>query len=378
MKTLDLLKAGQSPWLDFIHRGFTRSGELKKMVEKEGLRGMTSNPTIFEKSISQGHEYDQDIKTLAKEGASAHEIYEQLAITDVREAAATLENVYRESQGEDGYVSLEVSPRLAYDLEQTVAEAKRLFARVGAPNVLIKVPSTPQGVEATRQLTASGVNINVTLIFSADHYAQTARAYADGIKELAARGKDPSKVASVASIFVSRIDTAVDRRLDELARPAGREDKRGLERLKGKAAVANARIIYGSYRELFSSPGFPSQGARPQRLVWGSTSTKNPAYKDLKYVDGIIGPGTVNTMPLETFRAFQDHGIVRKTATQGHREAGEVLQRLEEANIDLREVCATLQKDGVAAFAASMDSLLATLEARRKEALALQPKGQAP
>ncbi|MEE9203311.1 MAG: transaldolase [Dehalococcoidia bacterium] len=373
MKMTQLLNLGQSPWLDMIERGHTRSGELRRMIEEKGLRGMTSNPTIFDKAISGGKEYEADIQRLAAEGKSTFEIYEALAITDIQEATAAFRPVYEQSGGLDGYVSLEPPSQYAYDLEKTLSEASRYFRLVGAPNVMIKVPGTAEGVVALRRLIAQGININVTLLFSPYNYAVVAQAYIDGLQDLAQRGGDLSQVSSVASVFVSRIDTAVDKRLEGLiAAGADPARKRELEGLRGQAAVANSHITYQLYTQRFAAADFKAleaKGARPQRLLWGSTSTKNPAYHDLKYVDDLICPGTVNTLPPETWQAFLDHGTPAHTLGRDSAAARAVLERLEAVGISMEEVHATLQKDGVTAFAASLDSLVGTLEERRKAAL---------
>ncbi|MFC1962432.1 transaldolase [Chloroflexota bacterium] len=373
MRTLELYKAGQSPWLDMIERGLIRSGELKRMIEADGLRGMTSNPTIFDKAISRGKEYEADIHLLAAEGKSTFEIYEELTTTDIREAAANFYSVYVESQGMDGYVSLEPPSQYAYDLDKTLADADRLFRKVEAPNVMIKVPGTPQGVTALSELIASGININVTLLFSPANYGQVIHSYIEGLERRARQGKDLSQIGSVASVFVSRIDTTVDKRLAELLQHEKDSPRRKkLEGLLGQAAVANSKVIYQKYKEGFSSADFQAlaaRGARPQRLLWGSTGTKNPTYSDLKYVTELIGPGTINTMPPETWKAFLDHGTVRETVSEGVAEAQQVVRQLDGLGISLEEVCASLQRDGVEAFSASLDSLISTLEEKRKAAL---------
>lgn len=373
MQMAELLKLGQSPYLDMIERGHTRSGKLRHMIEAEGLRGMTSNPTIFDKSISQGKEYEPDIQRLTAEGRNNFEIYEALAITDIREAAAAFRSVYEQSGGLDGYVSLEPPAQFAYDLVKTLTEVPRLFRLVGAPNLMIKVPGTPEGVVALRRLIAQGININVTLLFSPHNYAMVAQAYIDGLHDLARQGGDLGRVASVASVFVSRIDTAVDRRLESLiAAETSPVQKQELARLWGQAAIANSQVIHQLCQRRFAAADFKAleaKGARPQRVLWGSTSTKNPTYSDVKYIDGLIGPGTVNTVPLDTWQAFLDHGTVRPTLGQDPAGARAVLERLEELGICMEEVHASLQKDGVAAFAASLDSLLATLEKKRLASL---------
>ncbi|MDP2743757.1 MAG: transaldolase [Dehalococcoidia bacterium] len=373
---LELYQAGQSPWLDMIERRLLHSGELRRMIEEEGLRGLTSNPTIFEKSISRGKEYEADIQRLAAEGKNAFEIYEELSTVDIQEACDAFHSVYVQSEGEDGYVSLEPPSQYAYDLEKTLTEVSHLFRKVGTPNVMIKVPGTAEGVDALRELIASGININVTLLFSLSNYSRVARSYIEGLEKRARQGKDLSRLASVASVFVSRIDTAVDKRLGELLQQEKDASRRKrLEGLLGQAAVANAKLIYQKYREMFDSADFralASKGARPQRLLWGSTSTKNPAYSDLKYVNELIGTGTINTLPPETWKAFLDHGTVKQTVSQGVAEARQVLKELDSVGISLEQVCDSLQKDGVKAFADSLDSLLKTLEDRRQMALAVK------
>ena len=365
-----LLSLGQSPWLDMIERGHTRSGELRRMIEEDGLRGMTSNPSIFDKSISQGKEYEADIQQLAAEGKNAFDIYEVLTVTDIQEATASFKSIYEQSGGVDGYVSLEPPSQYSYDLEKTLTEVPRLFRLVGAPNLMMKVPGTPEGVVALRRLISHGININVTLLFSPHNYAMIAQAYIDGLQELAEHGGDLSLVSSVASVFVSRIDTAVDKRLEGLlAAESDPVRKQEMEGLRGQAAVANSKVIYQIYRQRFAAADFKvleARGARPQRVLWGSTSTKNPAYDDLKYMDGLIGPGTVNTLPPDTWQAFADHGTAQPTLIQDASEARAVLDRLEAVGINMEEVHSTLQREGVASFAASLESLLSTLEERCK------------
>ncbi|MBI2856830.1 MAG: transaldolase [Chloroflexi bacterium] len=377
MNTWNLLGLGQSPWLDYIERQFTRSSDLRRMVGKEGLRGMTSNPTIFDKSIRTGKAYEADIIRMAAEGKTATETYESLSACDIREAALQLRLPYEYSKHYDGYVSLEPPSQYAYDLERTLAEVPRHFRMVGEPNVMIKVPGTAEGVVALRRLIASGININVTLIFSPHNYAVVAQAYIDGLLDLDRKGGDLGRVASVASVFVSRIDTAVDNKLQGLiAAEQNGARKRELEGLLGTAAIANSQVIYQLYRRRFSAPDFKAletKGARPQRLLWGSTSTKNPAYSDLKYIEGLIGPGTVNTMPLETWQAFNDHGKLRVTLSEDATEARKRLDRLEELGISMEEVHSTLQREGVDSFAKSLDSLLAHLEEKRKALLGAVP-----
>ncbi len=373
MSKLDQLAGlGQAIWLDYIRRSLLTSGELQALVD-EGLRGMTSNPTIFDKAIAGSDDYDEDLHCLVAGGASVDDIYEALALEDIREAADILRPVFDRTGGLDGYVSLEVSPRLAHDTGGTVAEARRLFAALGRPNVMIKVPATAAGLPAIEMLIGDGLNINVTLIFALDQYRSVIEAYLAGLERRAAAGGDLSSVASVASFFVSRIDTAVDRQLDDLI--ASGQDH--LQSLKGKAAVASAKVAYALFREIFGDPStrgrwqrLADQGARVQRPLWASTSTKNPAYPDTMYVDPLIGPDTVNTLPPATLDAFRDHGTVARTIEVSVEGARQHLARLAEVGVDLDAVCRQLLDDGVASFADSFESLLATIAAKRERLLA--------
>lgn len=369
MNTIRLLELGQSPWLDNIERYHTRSGALLKMVEGEGLRGLTSNPTIFDRAITRGQGYEQDISRLSAQGLSAVDIYESLTTTDIREAAAVLRPVFEKSNGADGYVSLEPPSQYAYDIDKTVSEATRLFRLVGAPNLMMKVPGTPEGLVALRKLIGAGINVNVTLLFSPHNYAMTAQAYIDGLSDLAHNGGDLSRVASVSSVFISRIDTTVDKNLEQLiAAETGTAKRHEMERLRGRAALANSEVIYNMYRQRFAAPDFQSlasRGARKQRLLWGSTSAKNPAYSDVKYVDGLIGKDTINTLPSETWKALIDHGTVRYSLGNDLLAARATLDRIEEIGINMEHVHSTLQRDGVTAFDNSLNSLLSNLEAKR-------------
>jgi transaldolase/glucose-6-phosphate isomerase len=361
MNPLKELQAhGQSVWLDTISRSLLRGGELKRLVEEDGLRGVTSNPTIFEKAIGGSADYDDALREmLAKDPKTpVGQLYEPLAIADIQTAADVLRPVYEETGGADGYVSLEVSPHLARDTQRTIAEAKRLKAAVDRPNVMIKVPATPQGIPAIEELIAGGVNVNVTLMFSMRHYEAVTQAYIKGLE----RCPEPGKVASVASFFVSRVDTMVDRALDSLGTPEARS-------LLGKIAIANSKIVYQRFREIFHGEGFVAlrqRGARVQRPLWASTGTKNPAYSDILYVENLIGADTVNTLPLETLNAFRDHGRVPgETVRDNLDQAAAALARLKGLGIDLNAITEKLQEDGVAAFAASFDQLMATLEKKR-------------
>jgi transaldolase len=346
---------GQSMWIDFISRDALASGELARLIES-GVRGLTSNPAIFEKAISGSTIYDADIAALAAEGGSAQDIYEGLAVADIVSAADLLRPVYDETAGLDGYASLEVSPELAYDTDGTIAEAKRLFASVARPNVMIKIPGTPEGIPAIAESIGSGININVTLLFGLDAYEAAAHAYLDGLTALARAGGDLSRIASVASFFVSRVDTSVDTQL--AGHPRETE-------LRGKAAIANARLAYARFQEIFSGPRWAAlavQGARVQRPLWASTSTKDPAYPDTMYVDSLIGPHTVNTIPLQTLEAFVDHGRLAETVTEGVAEAAQLMNELATVGIDMEQVTADLLRDGVKAFADAFAKLKAGLE----------------
>jgi transaldolase / glucose-6-phosphate isomerase len=356
----ELLNQGQSVWLDFISRQLIRSGELKRLVEEDGLRGVTSNPTIFEKAIGGSADYDDSLKEMLAQDRKTPvgQLYEQIAIQDIQTAADVLRPVYDQTSGADGYVSLEVSPHLARDTQATIAEAKRLKASVDRPNLMIKVPATPEGIPAIEELIAGGINVNITLMFSMAHYEAVAHAYIKGLERCA----DPAKVASVASFFVSRVDTMVDR---ELERIGTSEAKSCL----GKTAVANSKVVYQRFREIFHGEGFVAlrqRGAHVQRPLWASTGTKNPNYSDVLYVENLIGPETVNTLPVETLNAFRDHGRVSAaTVREGLDEAGNALAQLKELGIDLNAIAEKLQDDGVAAFATSFDSLLSTLDKKR-------------
>ena len=341
---------GQAIWLDFIRRSFLDSGELGELVGK-GLRGVTSNPSIFQKAITASTDYDAAVERLVGEGRSVNDIYEALAIQDIRRACDIMQPVYGSTDGLDGYVSLEVNPKLAYDTEGTVMEARRLSSLVDRPNVMIKVPATPEGIPAIETLTGEGININVTLIFSLQQYEDSAMAYIHGLEKLAAANVDFSRVASVASFFVSRVDGKIDPKLVAL----------GNSELQGKIAIANAKMAYHRFGELFSGPRWDklaAQGARVQRPLWGSTSTKNPDYPDTLYVDELIGPHTVNTLPPETLDSFLDHGNAARTVDADVEQARQHLAQLAGLGIDLGEVTTQLMGEGVDAFADSFDELM--------------------
>ena len=352
MATLhDLNRAGQSVWLDFIRRDMLEDGRLAALVD-DGLRGMTSNPTIFQKAIAATELYDGAI---AEAEGSPQAVFEALAIDDIRSAADILRTVYDTSDAADGYVSLEVSPTLAYDTEGTIADAKRLWALVDRPNVMIKVPATDEGIPAIEELTASSINVNATLMFSLDDYEAVANAYVRG----AERAEHPERLASVASFFVSRVDSKTDAALEKEGSPESQE-------LMGKTAVANAKLAYHRYQEIFEGEPFAAaraRGAAVQRPLWASTSTKNPAYSDVLYVDELVGPNTVNTMPPATVDAFLDHGTVDTDAlTTGVEEATAQIEALGAVGVDFDAITDELQREGVAAFAASYDDLLAAID----------------
>ena len=360
---VELHKFGHSFWYDNIHRRMLVSGQLKRMIEEDGLRGMTSNPTIFEKAINSGTDYDDAIRQLVGRGLAVPEIYEALAVADIQAAADLFRPLYDRENGNDGYVSLEVSPKLAHDTQGTITEAQRLWGSVGRPNLMIKVPATPAGIPAIEHLIATGLNINVTLLFARETYQQVAEAYIRGLEQLAGDGRDVRQTASVASLFVSRVDTAVDKILQRGA---------ASEELRGKAAIANSKLLYQSYKEIFHGPRFAALrggGARVQRLLWGSTSTKNPNYSDVMYAEALIGPETVDTMPDATITAFRDHGTARATLEEGVDEARRTFERLAQAGVDISVVMQQLQDDGVKLFADSFDQLMQSLASKREALL---------
>ncbi len=361
---------GQSVWMDFLDRKFVGNGSFKRLVDEDGVSGVTSNPTIFRKAITSGSDYDQSLNsTIASADCDAMHLYEHVAIEDIRSAADVLLPVYRGKGGADGFVSLEVSPYLANDTQGTIAEARRLWKEVARPNVMIKVPATDAGVPAIRQLLGEGININITLLFARRYYRQVAEAYIAALEQLTAAGSDPRRLASVASFFVSRIDTAADKLIDANVK---RRPDAALENLHGKIAIANAKLAYQDYKQLFSGSrwdALASRGARVQRLLWASTSTKNPNYRDVMYVEELIGPDTINTMPLETLEAFRDHGEVANTIEKDIPAAQQQLDLLEKSGISLEDVTDKLTVEGVRLFSESFDGLLAGVEQRRAQTL---------
>jgi len=362
---------GQSVWLDFISRGMFASGELRRLIDEDGLRGMTSNPTIFNSSIAGTDYYDASISELARQGAGAQEIMEAVTVEDVRSAADIFRPVYDSSNGEEGFVSLEVSPHLAYKTQATIDEARRLWSKLDRPNVFIKVPGTQPGLAAIARLIDEGINVNVTLLFGLPRYREVAKAYIAGIERRLARGERVDRVRSVASFFLSRIDTLLDPQLEKLAQSGGPRSERARE-LMGEAAIGSARLAYEIYKELYRGEkfrGLEVRGARPQRLLWASTSTKNPAYSDVKYVDTLIGPETINTMPMETVEAYRDHGNPAPRLEEQVGRYGRLLADLQDMGIDLDQVTEQLEREGVDKFVKPYDELLATLERKRTEAL---------
>ena len=353
---------GQSVWLDYIRRSLITSGELQRMIEEDGLRGVTSNPAIFEKAIAGSSDYADILDAPGAASLDATSLYEKLAIRDIQDAADLLHPVYRETARRDGYVSLEVSPLLAADTAGTLAEARRLWAAVGRDNLMIKVPATPEGIPAIRQLIADGINVNVTLLFAQEAYERAAEAYIGGLEALVARGGDPSSVASVASFFVSRIDTAIDAAVDaRLTNTAELRQREVLRMLQGKVAIANAKLAYQRYQELFSSArwrALAERGAQTQRLLWASTGTKNANYRDVLYVEELIGPDTVNTMPPPTVAAFKDHGRSRASLVEDLEGAYDTMRTLAEAGISLKETTDALLAEGIQTFSDAFRKLL--------------------
>ena len=366
-----LLDYGQSMWLDYIRRDLFTTGKLKQLIDEDGLRGMTSNPSIFEKAIGESNLYDDILKSLAgRKDLDTTAKYEQIAIRDIQDAADALRGVYEQSKFRDGYVSLEVSPYLALKTQETIDEAHRLWKAVKRDNVMIKVPGTAQGLPAIRKLIGEGLNINITLLFAQEVYEKVAEAYIAGLEEFAGRGGNVKKMASVASFFISRIDTLVDSKIEEkLKATSDAKQQALLKSLLGKVAIANGKLTYQRYQRIFSGPqwqALAAKGAQTQRVLWASTSTKNPNYRDVMYVEELIGPDTVDTMPPATVDAFREHGRVRNSLTENVEGAAKVMQDLEQAGISMKEVTDKLTQDGVKLFADAFDKLLATVEKNTK------------
>ena len=367
-----LSESGQSVWLDYIQRKLLATGELDRLVEEDGVTGVTSNPAIFEKAVADSDDYDDVTARMGREGsADPKAVYEAIAMRDIREAADVLQSVYRETGRRDGYVSLEVSPHLAHDTEGTVAEARRLWNSVSRDNLLIKVPGTPEGVPAIERLIGEGISVNVTLLFAREAYEQVAQAYLRGLAKAAADGLDLGRIASVASFFISRIDTLADQMIEARLEAADEAGKERLRALMGKVAVANAKLTYKRYKEIMQGEGWQAlagRGARPQRLLWASTSTKNPGYRDVLYVEELVGEDTVNTVPPATLDAFRDHGKVRKSLDEDVEGASETMAALERAGVSMQEVTDQLLEDGVRLFSEAFDKLLATIEEECRKA----------
>jgi len=361
-----LVTLGQSIWLDYIRRDLMSSGGLRRLIEEDGLRGMTSNPSIFEKAIVESHDYDEDIRAMALKGKDAEATYETISQRDVQSAADEFRLLYDRTDGQDGYVSLEVNPHLAHDTKGTVKEARRLWAALNRPNVFIKVPATADGLPVIQELISQGINVNVTLLFGLPRYRQAAEAYIAGIEARAAQGKPVKHVASVASFFVSRIDALVDPLLEKLAAQGGKQADLA-KKTRGQVAIASAKMAYQIYKEIFGSDRFKklaAQGARVQRLLWASTGTKNPDYSDVKYIEALIGPDTVNTAPIKTLDAYRDHGEPKARLEQDVSQARWVLERLPELGIGIDNITRQLEDEGVEKFNQPFDKLMETLAQR--------------
>ncbi|MFQ5527137.1 MAG: transaldolase [Thermoanaerobaculia bacterium] len=368
-----LTERGQAIWLDYIRRDILENGEMRDLIAEDGVTGVTSNPAIFEKAIGESDLYDSDIATALDDDPqiSTNDLYERLAVRDIQLAADALAGVYESTGGADGFVSLEVSPHLAWDTDGTLAEAQHLWRTVDRPNLMIKVPATIEGIPAVEVLLADGIHVNITLMFSMAHYEVVAQAYLRGV----ARAVDPARSASVASFFVSRVDSLIDSRLAESSDPSARE-------LAGRIAIANSKMAYARYLELFHGPAFAdleAAGARPQRVLWASTSTKNPDYRDVLYAEELIGPETVNTLPPKTLEAFRDHGEVAATLCAGIDDARADLSALAALGVDLDGATEQLQREGLEKFAVPFDRLMATLETKKASlaGLALESAGPA-
>jgi transaldolase len=357
----ELQRLGQSIWLDYIRRDLITTGKLAELIQ-EGVAGLTSNPAIFEKAIAESHEYDDVLEKLRGQKIfKAADVYETLAMRDIQDAADLLRPVYDRTGARDGYVSLEVSPTVANDTTATIAEARRLWSAVNRPNLMVKVPATAAGIPAIEELTSEGINVNVTLLFSQDVYEQVAAAFIRGLE----RAANPTRIGSVASFFVSRVDTMVDKIIEEKLKTAEISERLRLESVLGRAAIANARLAYQRYRRIFSSPrwqALAARGAQTQRLLWASTSTKNPRYRDVMYVEELIGPDTVNTVPPATLEAFRRHGRVRSSLEENIEEAQVVMAKVDAVGISMREVTDQLTRDAIRLFAEPYQELLLTIE----------------
>ena len=354
---------GQSVWIDSLSRGWLKTGALARWMDEDALTGVTSNPTIFQKAMSEGEWYDDQLREVIKQEADLKEVFLQLAMVDIEEACDLFRTVWDGGKGKDGYISMEVDPNLAYETDATIEEAARFHDWVERPNLYVKIPATEPGLPAIEEMIARGRNINVTLIFSLERHKEVAESYIRGLERLVEAGGDPAKVGSVASYFVSRVDTEADRRLDEVGHPE----------LKGKLAVANAKLAYQNYKEIFSGErweALAAKGATPQWCLWASTSTKNPEYRDVLYIEELIGPDTVNTMPRETIEAFQDHGVVELTLDKDLDGARRVFEQIAEVGVDYDDVTDTREREGVQKFIDSFTELMEGIDAKRKQLVA--------
>jgi transaldolase len=367
---LGLQEYGQSVWLDYIRRNIILNGDLQKLIDQDGLRGITSNPSIFEKAIGGSNDYTDLLTQLGKQGMPTGQIYERIVVRDIQDSADKLLPVYKSTNRRDGYVSLEVSPKLARDTQGTIEEARRLWKAVNRSNIMIKVPGTPEGVEPVRQLTSEGLNINITLLFAQEACIAVAEAYLDGLEAALKAGKDISGIASVASFFVSRIDTLVDSNIDERMKTAKGSDAELLESLRGKVAIANAKQAYRYYQKMIESPrwkALAAKGAQTQRLLWASTSTKNPKYRDVLYIEELIGPDTVNTIPPATMDAFRDHGVLQRTLDTDLAAADKTMSDLEKAGISMKQVTGKLLDDAIRLFDDAFTQLHQVVEQKRAQ-----------
>jgi transaldolase len=368
----ELTALGQSVWYDNLNRKLIVSGDLKRMVDEDHVTGGTSNPSIFEKAVSGSDVYDEDIRRLVSDGKDLDGVYDTLTVTDVQLSADEFRRAYDGTKGADGYASLEVAPNLAYDTDATIREAKRLFAALDRPNAMIKIPGTQEGLPAIEQTLAEGLNINITLLFGVENYEQVANAYISALETRAAAGQPLDTISSVASFFVSRVDSLVDKKLEELIEAGSNGKKMKLAALRGHAAIANAKIAYDLYKHIFSGPrweALAAKGARTQRCLWASTSTKNPTYRDVMYVESLIGPDTINTVPQETLDGFHDHGEVALTLEEDVPDARHTIMALEEVGVDFKAVTDELQEQGVKLFCDSYDKARETIR-RKSQALA--------
>lgn len=366
-KLQELHDAGQSIWLDSIDRRMLQDGELERRIREDALTGMTSNPTIFQKALSSSNAYDEQIIDAEEENPTSWELFELLETTDVRDACDHFAGVYSSTRGGDGFVSIEISPGVSHNADAAVEEGRRLWKTVDRPNVMVKVPGTPEGAVAVRRLIAEGINVNITLLFALEAHERVIESYMAGLEDRIKARRPIDGLASVASFFVSRVDTEIDKRLDALIAKASAPEKERLAMLKGRAAIANAKLAYRLFRQKFAGPRWEAlakQGARVQRPLWASTSTKNPAYRDVMYVEELIGPDTVDTMPPATIDAFDDHGVVARTVDKKVAVAEATLKEIEAVGISMREVTDKLLLEGIASFQKSFDELIAGLESK--------------